>query len=158
MEVISVADALHWNSFILMGHSLGGIVATLTAGTIPRRVEKLIVLDAFPGPLRTSREDPAEMLESGTAEKWRLLRRQPRVYPSFEAALAKYRENNPDLKLHSAQLLVQRSTEEVFVGGGQEIPEKGYVFRHGNLLVFFFFFWKRRISYRKFYNRSSSCW
>lgn len=86
--------------------------------------------DAFPGPLKWSKEDPAEMLERGIIEKWRLLKRQPRVYPSLEALLTKYKENNPDLKPHSAKLLVSRSAEEILVGGGQEIPEKGFVFRH----------------------------
>lgn len=44
MEVISVADALRWPTFVLIGHSMGGMISILTAGTIPTRVEKVIIL------------------------------------------------------------------------------------------------------------------
>ena len=44
--VIAVMDALHVNKATLVGNSLGGKVAWLTAVDYPQRVERLILLDA----------------------------------------------------------------------------------------------------------------
>ncbi|MEO0812696.1 MAG: alpha/beta fold hydrolase, partial [Myxococcota bacterium] len=40
-DVVAAADALGWERFVLMGHSMGAATASLTAGTYPDRVEAL---------------------------------------------------------------------------------------------------------------------
>ena len=71
LELASIIDALHWDRFVLVGHSMGNVdqtadsllcaycgwlisryeftgagVATLYAGACPERVQKLILIDS----------------------------------------------------------------------------------------------------------------
>lgn len=41
VQVFDVADALHWDTFVLMGHSMGAGVATMATGACPERIEKV---------------------------------------------------------------------------------------------------------------------
>jgi pimeloyl-ACP methyl ester carboxylesterase len=52
-DVVRVLDALGFQSVILMGHSMGGVVAYLVAQAQPGRVSRLIVEDAPPPYPRT---------------------------------------------------------------------------------------------------------
>ncbi|MCR9144380.1 MAG: alpha/beta hydrolase [bacterium] len=53
--VFEAADALGWERFVLMGHSMGAGIGTLAAGTFPDRVAGLILIDGM-GPLTESDE------------------------------------------------------------------------------------------------------
>jgi pimeloyl-ACP methyl ester carboxylesterase len=46
-DVLSVIEFENLTSFVLLGHSYGGMVATGVADRVPERVKKLIYLDAF---------------------------------------------------------------------------------------------------------------
>lgn len=46
-EIIGVADQLGWDSFSMIGHSRGAMLSMLTAGTFPKRVEKVVLLDGL---------------------------------------------------------------------------------------------------------------
>lgn len=50
-EVLAVVDALGWASCALLGHSMGGILAQRVALDHPERVDALILLDTFCGPV-----------------------------------------------------------------------------------------------------------
>jgi pimeloyl-ACP methyl ester carboxylesterase len=39
--VFDVADALGWDAFVLIGHSMGAAVATMAAGAVPERIQKV---------------------------------------------------------------------------------------------------------------------
>ena len=47
-DVLTVADRMGWDRFILAGHSMGGRNATYTASAHPDRVERLILIDYSP--------------------------------------------------------------------------------------------------------------
>jgi pimeloyl-ACP methyl ester carboxylesterase len=51
-----LADLLGWDKFALLGHSLGGCVASLIAGAIPERILSCALIDAL-GPITTSAKD-----------------------------------------------------------------------------------------------------
>ena len=107
-DVLAAADALGWEKFHLLGHSLGGAVASVLAAACPERIESLNVIEGL-GPLSAS---PAE-----TAKGWRkaLLAsrdRQRRVHADREAAIDA-RARNADLPREAAALLAQRGLEEV---------------------------------------------
>jgi pimeloyl-ACP methyl ester carboxylesterase len=85
-DVLAVADGLNLPSFNLLGHSMGGAVATLFAALYPDRVKNLLLLDAI-GPLVTRAEDaPAQMLRS-FLQMHNLKPGYHHHYPDFMAAV-----------------------------------------------------------------------
>lgn len=50
-DALRLADALGWERFVLLGHSMGGMVAQFMARTAPSRLTGLILMDTAPGPL-----------------------------------------------------------------------------------------------------------
>lgn len=108
-DVLDAADALGWDRFSLLGHSLGGAVATLVAAARPARVERLALIEAL-GPLS---EEPGALPA-------RLARAIQRTAPESGRAASRYarledavaaRQRAGDLDADSARLLVERASE-----------------------------------------------
>ncbi len=90
----------------LVGHSMGGNIAALYAGVRPRRVDHLVLLDAFGLADRPPEEAP------GRYEKWlnELSRPQGfRSYEGVEAYAARLRQDNPRLTVERAAWLAASS-------------------------------------------------
>jgi pimeloyl-ACP methyl ester carboxylesterase len=107
-DVLAAADALGWDRFHLLGHSLGGAVASVLAAASPDRVESLSVIEGL-GPLSA----PPDR----TAEGWRRAvqssqDRPRRVHAGREAAIDA-RTRNSDLPRAAAELLAERGLEAV---------------------------------------------
>ena len=56
-DVLALADALGWDTFVLLGHSMGGMIAQFIARRAAARLAGLILMDTTHGPLVTL--DPA---------------------------------------------------------------------------------------------------
>jgi pimeloyl-ACP methyl ester carboxylesterase len=63
-DTLQVADALGADSFRLLGHSMGGMVARRLVLTAPERVEALVLMDTSPGPVP---DMDGELIELGAA-------------------------------------------------------------------------------------------
>ena len=50
-DALALADALGWATFVLLGHSMGGMVAQVAALEAPARLEGLILMDTSHGPV-----------------------------------------------------------------------------------------------------------
>lgn len=50
-DVLALADALGWNRFTLLGHSMGGMVAQHAALEAPERISGLVLMDTAAGPV-----------------------------------------------------------------------------------------------------------
>jgi len=59
-DVIALADRLGWPSFVLLGHSMGGIVAQQLALDHPDRLDALLLMDTVHGPLEVTTEELLE--------------------------------------------------------------------------------------------------
>jgi pimeloyl-ACP methyl ester carboxylesterase len=50
-DMLGLADALGWQRFVLLGHSMGGMIAQVMACSAPERLDGLILMDTAHGPL-----------------------------------------------------------------------------------------------------------
>ena len=50
-DLIALADDLGWDRFVLLGHSMGGMVAQMLALKHPHRLDGLVLMDTSHGPL-----------------------------------------------------------------------------------------------------------
>jgi pimeloyl-ACP methyl ester carboxylesterase len=113
-DVLAVVDGLNLPFFNLLGHSMGGAIASLFAALYPERVKNLILLDAV-GPLTTQAEDaPAQMLKS-IRQQQNLKPDGHRHYPDFMAAVKARADKG--LSLQAATILGKRGILQ---------DEKGY--------------------------------
>jgi len=107
--VIAAADALGWERFSLMGHSMGAGIASLVPSATPGRVERVVLLEGF-GPLSESAADAPASLATALRQEAKVGRDAPRIFRSLDAAVAARRRDS-DLDRESARRLVERSTE-----------------------------------------------
>lgn len=76
-DILGFADALHLESFVLVGHSFGATTSSYTASIRPDRVSALILLDG-------GSEPGAETLK----QMYPAIKRLEKTYPSMEEYLA----------------------------------------------------------------------
>ena len=105
-EILGVLDALGWDSFQLVGHSRGAIMAALLASAFPERVRALVLLDALTPQPVAEQNFPAQ-LRKALQEKPRLLARSNRIFPSVEEAVATREASGLDAA--AARMLVERN-------------------------------------------------
>jgi pimeloyl-ACP methyl ester carboxylesterase len=105
-DVDAVLDALEWNECTILGHSLGGVIASTYAAAAPERTQNLITLDGL-GALSATPEKTAGRIRE-SLESVRKTSSGLRDYPSVEAA-AKSRQRASGLPFESALLLSERS-------------------------------------------------
>ena len=55
INIIKLVNHLHWDKFALLGHSLGGAIASTLAGTIPDRITHVGIIDGL-GPMTAPAE------------------------------------------------------------------------------------------------------
>lgn len=88
----------------LVGHSLGGNVASLYAGVLPARIRKLVNLEGFGMAAAHPDEAPARF------DRWLKELRDPpglRPYADFGALAARLRKSNPRLSAERADFLAR---------------------------------------------------
>ncbi len=113
-HVLEVLEVLGWNEFYLLGHSMGGAIATLVAGTIPDRIQKLVLIEAI-GPFSREAEQVPSSLLKHCEEAAQLRTKRTPIYPDKELAV-KARLQAGDLNESSVRLLVERGLKQVSGG------------------------------------------
>jgi pimeloyl-ACP methyl ester carboxylesterase len=63
-DALGLADALGWSDLVLLGHSMGGMIAQHVVAMAPERLRGLVLMDTGPGPVKGI--DPA-MVDAATA-------------------------------------------------------------------------------------------
>lgn len=109
-HVLEVADALQWDRFTLLGHSMGAGIASMTAA-VSDRIERLVAIEALGG-LRGPEEETAQRLREHVQASRALGSKRLRVFPDL-AAPVRARMMANQLSAHSARLLVERGVREV---------------------------------------------
>lgn len=110
-DALDALDALGWSRCHLLGHSLGGAVASILAAAAPERVDRLLLIEAL-GPLALTPGKAAESLRRGVADRRGASEKQKRVIPTADAAVDARLMATP-MARRSAELLVARNLETV---------------------------------------------
>jgi pimeloyl-ACP methyl ester carboxylesterase len=122
--LLDAADALGWERFALIGHSMGAAIASILAAAAPQRVEKLVAIEMLGG-LSERVEGTLERLRDSVAATRRGGTTPLRVFPDL-AAPVRARMLSNQLSAAAARLLVERGVEAV---------EGGYVWRSDRRLT-----------------------
>lgn len=112
-DVLAVADLLGWQSFNLIGHSMGAEIGSQLAGMFPERVNKLICIDGYCG--TNSPQEVLGHLQSGIAASFKQ-HAALKVFPTLEAMTARLCEATGQNK-DSAECLIKR---------GHKVVDGGY--------------------------------
>lgn len=116
-DVLRVADRMGWRTFSLLGHSRGAGVATLLAGAVPERVERLVLIEGGL-PIPAEANEAPETLAAALAERDFLARRRGRVFAQRDAAIAQRAMGFSRISTQAAEILARRSLRRV-AGGFQ---------------------------------------
>jgi pimeloyl-ACP methyl ester carboxylesterase len=114
-DALAAADALGWTRFGLLGHSLGGAVASMLAAACPQRIERLFLIEAL-GPLTAGVEQTLSLLQRAIGQRHGLPAKALRVFAS-EAEAAQTRAKAGDLSLEAARIMVARGITPAPAGG-----------------------------------------
>jgi pimeloyl-ACP methyl ester carboxylesterase len=109
--VLEVADALGWERFALLGHSMGAGIGSILAASLPQRIERLVAIEAL-GALAEAPERTAQRLRDGVAAARALPSKKLRVFPDLGAPVRARMQAN-QLSEASARLLVERGVTAV---------------------------------------------
>lgn len=122
LEAMAVADAMGLDTFVLVGHSMGGGVASLLAALFPERISKLVLLDVI-GVITTPAADALEQMR--TAFKQRL------NYPLRRAGIYKTRE---EAVIARARRGISEEAAALLGARGISSKDEGYFWQHDQRL------------------------
>lgn len=107
-DVDAALDELGWDTCHIIGHSMGGGVASCFASALPEQVKRLVLLDAV-GILTLPTDQTARQLRL-SMKSVRKSRSFLKPYESVEEAMRARQKNSP-LSDNAARLLCERSLE-----------------------------------------------
>ena len=119
----AAADALGWDRFHLLGHSLGGAVASVMAAAMPQRITRLALIEAL-GALAEHEARTAARLREAFAAHANLAGKTLRVFADLATAVRARMQAN-GLSEAVARLLVERGIAPV----PADEQQGGYVWR-----------------------------
>lgn len=107
-DVLGAADALGWERFTLLGHSLGAAIASVLAAAAPQRVDAAWLIEGL-GPIATPVGKSLALLRQALREREAIGAKSLRVFESLEVAVAARMQAN-GLSQAAARELVERGT------------------------------------------------
>jgi pimeloyl-ACP methyl ester carboxylesterase len=113
-DVIAAADALNWDRFALLGHSLGAGIASFVAATLPERITHLGLIEGL-GPLSGDPSEGPRQLAKSLTQMNRLEQKALPVYVNQDEA-ARARHEASDLSWPAAAVIAARGTQPAGLG------------------------------------------
>lgn len=106
-DVLQVAQQMGWETFSLLGHSLGAIVSVIVAGSLPDRVNRLALIDGLIPPLGEPESAAERMGAALQAQLTQSSKRKP-VYADMNRAVEARMKGAVAVSREAAELLAQR--------------------------------------------------
>jgi pimeloyl-ACP methyl ester carboxylesterase len=110
-EVIEIADQMGWADFALIGHSRGAVIAGLIAGTFPKRINGLVMIDAHM-PVPALVHNSAKQMAKSIRDDKRFATASPSYFNSFEDAVEARAKGFLSLDRDAAEILARRGVRE----------------------------------------------
>ncbi len=104
--VLDAADALGWEHFGVLGHSMGAGLGSILSAAAPERVTRLLAIEAL-GALSDHADRTAQRLRDWVAARRALASKRLRVFPDIDTAMRARMQVN-GLSEPAARLLVER--------------------------------------------------
>lgn len=114
--VLQTADALGWDDFHIIGHSLGGCIAPVCALIAEHRVKSISMIDAL-GPISEPDDAIAPRLKRFHHEMKLRAQTSPRIFTEIQQAVQS-RLHAAQMDPESARLIIERQLQPV-TGGWQ---------------------------------------
>eukprot|EP01111_Echinosteliopsis_oligospora_P008665 TRINITY_DN2455_c0_g1_i4.p1 TRINITY_DN2455_c0_g1~~TRINITY_DN2455_c0_g1_i4.p1 ORF type:complete len:359 (+),score=107.32 TRINITY_DN2455_c0_g1_i4:81-1157(+) len=127
--IMDVAHTIGWSRFAILGHSMGGALASVLASTLPESIISFASIDILGPYTRDLRA--RETIANSLRERNKIVHRKSQFYSSIDEAVEKYKRRNPLISDRAAKLLLKRGTVSVVQPGGKT----GLIFRHDPRLV-----------------------
>jgi pimeloyl-ACP methyl ester carboxylesterase len=109
-DVHELVASQGWQTFILMGHSMGGIISTIYASCFPEHVSKLISIESF-GPMTKDTQSSPSQLRDSILSRLKAQQSEAKHPISLERTV-EARAKVGDIKLESARLLITRNIRQ----------------------------------------------
>jgi pimeloyl-ACP methyl ester carboxylesterase len=109
-DLHELVESQGWESFVLLGHSMGGIIGSLYASSFSERVKAFITVEAF-GPITKEADSSAQQLRDSIISRIEL-RNRPAKHPTSFAQAVTARINAGFMEVASAELLVERNLSQ----------------------------------------------
>jgi pimeloyl-ACP methyl ester carboxylesterase len=111
LDLSALLDIIDDFPISIIGHSLGGIITLLYSGVYPEKVKKAVSIEGLGFPANHRIHGPAsERLRRWIEEVRKTEGREPRTYPTIDAAVARMKEANPHLSDEVARHLTMHGT------------------------------------------------
>jgi pimeloyl-ACP methyl ester carboxylesterase len=111
LDLSALLDIIDDFPIYIIGHSLGGIITLLYSGVYPEKVKKAVSIEGLGFPANHRIHGPAsERLRRWIEEVRKTEGREPRTYPTIDAAVARMKEANPHLSDEVARHLTMHGT------------------------------------------------
>lgn len=105
--VLRIAEALGWEEYSLLGHSMGAAIAALTTPMSEGRVRRTVLLDGL-GPWTLESGDVVRQFRKALIQERLIEKSQGRRYESRQAMLEALGEPRRDLSMPKLELLWER--------------------------------------------------
>lgn len=113
-DIATLCRQQGWKQLIIIGHSMGGMIATVLAASFPELVSKLVLVDSL-GLMTTTPAETAIQLRKAVISRLQSHQKQkPQYATQAEAATA--RQQQSDFDLATAMLLTERGCEPTAAG------------------------------------------
>lgn len=113
-DIATLCRQQGWQQLMIIGHSMGGMIATVLAASFPELVSKLVLIDSL-GLMTTAAEDTASQLRKAIISRGQSHQKQKPQYRTLAEAAAA-RQQQSDFDLVSAMLLTERGCEPTAAG------------------------------------------
>ena len=110
--VLDAADALGWDRFAVLGHSMGAAIGSILAAAAPERVTRFLAIEAL-GALADREDNTADRLRESVAARRALASKSLRVFPDHETAIRARMQAANNFSEPTSRLLVERGTRAV---------------------------------------------